>query len=72
MYNILSSVTFTFVDTSRKPPRIVAIKEEVSATIEDSVTLECLADGNPIPTVTWMTGNKFDNRIYAVNPDHRP
>ncbi|CAG2225792.1 unnamed protein product [Mytilus edulis] len=41
-------------DTERRPPMIVAISKEVNATIKHSVTLECLADGNPSPVVTWM------------------
>ncbi|CAC5400663.1 unnamed protein product [Mytilus coruscus] len=41
-------------DTERRPPKIVAISKEVNATIKHSVTLECLADGNPSPVVTWM------------------
>ncbi|CAG2218420.1 IGDCC4 [Mytilus edulis] len=40
--------------TERRPPMIVAISKEVNATIKHSVTLECLADGNPSPVVTWM------------------
>ncbi|CAG2233512.1 unnamed protein product [Mytilus edulis] len=48
-------VSFTWYkdDTKRRPPKIVAISREINATIKHSVTLECLADGNPSPVVTW-------------------
>lgn len=45
-----------FSDTKWRPPKIVTISKEVHATIKHSVTLECLAGGNPTPVVTWMKG----------------
>ncbi|XP_076080022.1 protogenin-like [Mytilus galloprovincialis] len=56
-------------DTERRPPKIVAISKEVNATIKHSVTLECLADGNPSPVVTWMKdGNPtLDDNFKEIN-----
>ncbi|XP_063437436.1 protogenin-like isoform X2 [Mytilus trossulus] len=57
-------------DTKRRPPKIVAISREINATIKHSVTLECLADGNPSPVVTWMKdGNQTSDDNFNKNYD---
>ncbi|XP_021346881.1 protogenin B-like, partial [Mizuhopecten yessoensis] len=44
-------------DKAPRPPRIVYATDEIIANVDESVTLECLVDGNPKPNVTWVTQN---------------
>ncbi|XP_069102225.1 protogenin-like [Argopecten irradians] len=44
-------------DSAARPPSIVYATDEITVNIDESVTLECLVDGNPQPNVTWLTPN---------------
>ncbi|XP_060075169.1 protogenin B-like [Ylistrum balloti] len=44
-------------DQAPRPPKIVYATDEVIANSKESVTLECLVDGYPKPSVRWLTQN---------------
>jgi hypothetical protein len=46
-------------------PSVYVNKEEIIARLDDSITLECRANGQPTPRIQWYKGR------YAVIPSRR-
>ena len=45
---------FYFLNWCTDPPKIVKFKTEYFVDVQQSVTLNCQAEGNPPPTYTWI------------------
>ena len=59
MVNTLCSVSFfpnfTFVLACTDPAKVLNVSASKRVVeVKDSVSLQCTADGNPLPTYTWM------------------
>ncbi|KAK3096033.1 hypothetical protein FSP39_022221 [Pinctada imbricata] len=48
--------------SGHRAPSIVAATEVVNATVDSTVLLECFADGDPKPTITWQKKAEEDGK----------
>eukprot|EP00058_Branchiostoma_floridae_P006191 XP_002591679.1 hypothetical protein BRAFLDRAFT_80767 [Branchiostoma floridae] len=54
------------------PPSILSISDSLSATVADSVSVQCVADGNPPPNITWSRdGTRLRSAVHSVTSDMR-
>ncbi|XP_061185116.1 protogenin-like [Saccostrea echinata] len=55
-----------------RAPKIVYVNEKVNSTVGSSAILECQADGNPTPTISWQKVNMDDqSKGESVEDGHR-
>ena len=50
-HSLLFSTTFCSLSTD--PPKITYVVGNQTANVKDEVSLDCTADGNPAPSITW-------------------
>ncbi|XP_066297306.1 protein turtle homolog B-like [Branchiostoma lanceolatum] len=54
------------------PPSILSISDSLSASVADSVSVQCVADGNPPPNITWSRdGTRLRSAVHSVTSDMR-
>ncbi|KAI8488399.1 hypothetical protein Bbelb_339950 [Branchiostoma belcheri] len=47
-----------YMTSDSLPPSIISISDSVLAHLDERVTLQCVADGNPAPNITWFRAGK--------------
>ncbi|XP_066297171.1 protein amalgam-like isoform X1 [Branchiostoma lanceolatum] len=54
------------------PSAIISMSDSVTSSLSDRVTLQCVADGNPPPNITWTkNGLKLKSRTHSLSSSVR-
>ncbi|KAI8488663.1 hypothetical protein Bbelb_336920 [Branchiostoma belcheri] len=54
------------------PASILSISDSLTATVADSISVQCVADGNPPPNITWSRdGTRLRSAVHSVTSDMR-